>query len=224
MAPFQSDLSSAAVNEQFDTRDETRVIRSEKQRHLSNFLGLSHASHRDGGRNPRKHVCRLPIRQRRIDRTRTNNVRADTAVLQICSPGSDERSDCSLTRGVDAEGGSTLNTCDGAVENDRATVLQERQCLLHRKQRSPYIDVEQLVEVLFGDCPEGNKFAHPGVGENNIESPLHVCDGLVETIKVIEFGDVSLNAINVAAESLYGFVEFLLATARDEDIRTLLGE
>src|SRR5580700_10644168 len=124
LPPFRSDLGSAAVNEQFYTRDETGVIRRQKQRHLSNFLGFPHASHRDGGRNPRKHVCRLPIRQRRIDRTRTNNVRADTTVLQICSPGSDERADCSLTRGVDAEGGSTLNTRDRAVENDRATILQ----------------------------------------------------------------------------------------------------
>src|SRR6266849_9469141 len=145
-------------------------------------------------------------------------------VLQICSPGSHQRADCSLTRGVDAEGCSTLNTRDGAVENDRATVLQERQCLLHRKQRSPYIDVEQLVEMLFGDCPEGNKFANASVGENNIDSPLYLRDGLVETIKVVQFGNVSLNARNVAADCLYGLVEFLLATARDKDICTLLGE
>src|SRR5258707_95725 len=31
------DLPSAAVNEQFDTRDKARVIRSMKQGHLSNF-------------------------------------------------------------------------------------------------------------------------------------------------------------------------------------------
>ena len=68
------DLCSAAVNEQFDTGDETGVIRSQKQCHLSNFLGFPHPSHRDGGRNPRNHVCGLPARQRRIDRTGTNNV------------------------------------------------------------------------------------------------------------------------------------------------------
>ena len=74
LQPFRSDLGSAAVNEQFGTRDETGVIRRQKQRHLSNFLGFPHASHRDGGHNPRDHVCRLPTCQRRIDRTRTNNV------------------------------------------------------------------------------------------------------------------------------------------------------
>ena len=45
------DLRSAAVNKQFNTRDETGVIRSQKQRGLRNFDRLPHASHRDGGDN-----------------------------------------------------------------------------------------------------------------------------------------------------------------------------
>src|SRR5882757_6439642 len=76
--------------------------------------------------------------------------------------------------------------------------------------------------MLFGDGPRGNKFANAGVGENNIDSPLPVRDGLVETIKVGQFGSVSLNAGNVAADCLHGLVEFYLAAARDEDIPTLL--
>src|SRR5205807_10231793 len=87
LPPFRLDLGSAAVNEQFDTRDETGVIRSQKQRHLSNFLGFPHASHRDGRHNPRNHVCSLPSRQRRIDRTRDNNVdrirRSLRSVVQV---------------------------------------------------------------------------------------------------------------------------------------------
>src|SRR6202165_3087277 len=145
-------------------------------------------------------------------------------VLQICSPGSHQRADCSLRRGVDAEGCGTLNARDGAVENDRATIPQERQCLLHRKQRSPYIDVEHFVEMLFGDGPKGNKFANAGVGENNIESPLHFGDGLVKTIKVSQLSNVSLNSRNVAADCLHGLVEFPLPTARDENICTLFDE
>src|SRR6266478_6325535 len=118
LPPFRLDLRSAAVHEQFDTRDETGVIRREKQRHLRNFLGFPHASHRDGGHHSRNHICSLPTRQRRIDRTRTHNVRTDTTVLQICRPGAHERAQRSLTRGVDAEGGRTLHTRDRAVEND----------------------------------------------------------------------------------------------------------
>src|SRR5579859_4751859 len=121
-------------------------------------------------------------------------------VLQICSPGSHQRADCSFTRGVDAEGGSTLSASYGAVENDRTTILQERQCLLHRKKRSPYIDVEQFVEMLFGNGPEGNKFANAGVGENNIDLPLHLSDRVIEAIKISQIGNVSLYARNVTAD------------------------
>src|SRR5258706_10039499 len=78
--------------------------------------------------------------------------------------------------------------------------------------------------MLFGDGPKGNKFADAGVGENNIDSSLHLGDGLVKTIKVGKLGNVSLNARNVRADYLHGFVEFLLAAARDEDMGTLFDE
>src|SRR3977135_3933353 len=78
--------------------------------------------------------------------------------------------------------------------------------------------------MLFGDSPKGNKFAHAGVGENNIDSALHLSDGFVKTIKVSQLGNVSLNSRNVGADGLHGLVEFLLAAARDEDIGTLFDE
>src|ERR1700676_3357950 len=78
--------------------------------------------------------------------------------------------------------------------------------------------------MLLGDGPKGNKFANAGVGENNIDSPLLLGDGLVKTIKVGQFGDVSLNARNVGADCLHGLVKFIRATARDEDIGTLFDE
>src|SRR3989454_11474238 len=78
--------------------------------------------------------------------------------------------------------------------------------------------------MLFGDGPKGNKFADAGVGENNIDSPLHPKDGLVKAIKVSQLSNVSLNSRNVGANCLHGLVEFLLAAARDEDIGTLFDE
>src|SRR5213593_3876869 len=78
--------------------------------------------------------------------------------------------------------------------------------------------------MLFGDGPKGNKFANAGVGENNIDSPLHLRDGLIKTIKVSQLGNVSLNSRNVGADCLHGLVEFLLTAARDEDIGTLFDE
>src|SRR5258705_13272708 len=78
--------------------------------------------------------------------------------------------------------------------------------------------------MLFGDGRKGNKFGTAGVGENNIDSPLHIRDGFVETIKGSQLGNVSLNSRNSAADCIHGLVEFLLPAARDEDIGTLLDE
>src|SRR5882757_1239441 len=78
--------------------------------------------------------------------------------------------------------------------------------------------------MLFGDGSKGNKFADAGVGENNIDSDFYLSDCLVQTIKVGRQRNVSLNSRNVRADCLHGIVEFLLATARDEDIRTFFDE
>src|ERR1700688_1507694 len=78
--------------------------------------------------------------------------------------------------------------------------------------------------MLFGDGPKRNKFANTSVGENNMDSPLHLSDGFVKTIKVGQSGNVSLTARNVVADCLHGLVKFLRATARDEDIGTLFDE
>src|SRR6266478_5915556 len=78
--------------------------------------------------------------------------------------------------------------------------------------------------MLFGDGPKWNKFADAGICENNIDSPLHLRNRLVKTIKVSQLGNVSLNSRNVGADCLHGLVEFLPASARDEDIGTLFDE
>src|SRR5260221_37217 len=78
--------------------------------------------------------------------------------------------------------------------------------------------------MLFGDGPKGNKFANPGVGENNIDSAFHLSNGLVKTIKVSQLGNVSLNPKNIGADCLHGLVEFPLAAAGDEDIGPLFDE
>src|SRR5258706_8990149 len=78
--------------------------------------------------------------------------------------------------------------------------------------------------MLFGDGPKRNEFANPSVGENDVESPLHLSDGLVETIKVGQRGNVASNTRNIAPDCFDGLVEFLLTTTRDEDIGALSDE
>src|ERR1700723_3769142 len=78
--------------------------------------------------------------------------------------------------------------------------------------------------MFLGYGTEENKFADAGVGENNINSPLCLRDGLVKTIQVGEFGNVALNSRNIGADCLHSLVEFLLAASRDEYIGALLDE
>ncbi len=72
-------------------------------------------------------------------------------------------------------------------------------------------------------CQRG-KFSHASVGEKHIDSPFHLADGIVEAIQVGQVRNVSLNAVNVASDYLHGLVQFLLATARDEDKGTFFNE
>src|SRR5882757_3367295 len=78
--------------------------------------------------------------------------------------------------------------------------------------------------MLLRNASQGSKLANSGVRENNIDSPLQIGDGFVETIEVGHLGNVSLNAKNVAADCLYGLIEFLLATAGNENISALFDE
>src|ERR1700722_1164136 len=77
--------------------------------------------------------------------------------------------------------------------------------------------------MLFCNTLQGSKFSNPGVGENDIDSPLRL-DGLIESVKVGQFGNVALNAGNIAADCLDGLIKFLLAAARDEDVGPLSDE
>src|SRR5260370_2404691 len=77
--------------------------------------------------------------------------------------------------------------------------------------------------MLLRDFDERSKFRNAGIGEDDVKFPL-CFDSLIKTIQVIQFGNVSLNASNVAADRRYGLVEFLLTAARDEDVGTLFYE
>src|SRR5580700_7955524 len=115
-------------------------------------------------------------------------------IFQIHSPGAHERTDRRFAGCVHAEGRGAFYTRDGTRKNDGATVVQERQSFLNREECALYVDIEQLVEMFFGDVAEGNEFADAGVGEDNIDTSLHFADGFVEKVKIGHFGNVALNA------------------------------
>ena len=77
--------------------------------------------------------------------------------------------------------------------------------------------------MLLGDLAQGGKFAEACVGENDIEAPL-LPDSFVETIQIGQFGNISLDAGDIAADRLHGLVEFFLATAGNKDVGAFLNE
>ena len=144
----------------------------------------------------------------RVDGAGAEDVDADAALLQFQQPGARERADRCLTSAVDAKGWKTLDTGDRAVEEDGAVVVEERQRLLHREECSAHVEVEGLVEVLFGDLLKRGDLALAGAGEEDVDLALLALDDLIETVEVRELRGVALNAGNVFADCLDGLVEF----------------
>src|SRR5579862_9395273 len=136
-------------------------------------------------------------------------------IFQIRGPGADERTDRRFAGSVNAEGRGAFYTRDGARKNDGAAIVQERQSFLNREECALYVDIEQLVEMFFGDVGEGDEFANAGVGENNIDSSLHFSDSLVEMIKIGHLGNVAPNSGRIGTDCLNGLVELLLAAPCD---------
>src|SRR5258708_30418299 len=77
--------------------------------------------------------------------------------------------------------------------------------------------------MLLSDGPKGNKFANASVSKNNIDSSLHLRDGLVKTIKVSQLRNISLNSTNIASDCLHLLIDFLLAAACAKHIAALFG-
>src|SRR6266851_1595414 len=94
------------------------------------------------------------------------------AVLEIRGPGPHEGTEGGLRRAVDAEGRRTFHARDRAVENDRATIIHEREGLLYREQRSLNVDIEEFVEMFLRDLSYVSKFSNAGIGEDDVKFPL----------------------------------------------------
>src|ERR1700674_1947914 len=107
-----SHLRRTAIHEQFDAGDKTRVVRGQKYRHFGNFVRTTHAPHRDAGDDLSDGLLRKRCQDRRIDRTGTNDVGADLAILELQRPGADKGTDGCFAGAVDAERGNAFDGGD----------------------------------------------------------------------------------------------------------------
>src|SRR5258707_5990748 len=78
--------------------------------------------------------------------------------------------------------------------------------------------------MLLCDVSQRGKFSNAGVGENNIDSPLHLSDGLVETIKVGQSGNVITGRRRKELDEAVKAIGSNVSGVQGEYIRTLPGE
>ena len=57
---------------------------------------------------------------------------------------------------------------------------------MHGEQKALNVGVENLVEVLFGDCAERREFSGASIGEENVDVAFLLLYGGVQAIKVSE--------------------------------------
>src|SRR5437899_3597216 len=82
-------------------------------------------------------------------------VDANVAVLQVRCPRPCERTHGGLGGAVHTVRRESLAADDGRVQDDRGTIRQQRQRLLHREQDALYVDVEDRGVELLSDRPQG---------------------------------------------------------------------
>ena len=73
---------------------------------------------------------------------------------------------------------------DRGVQNDGASIFQEWQRLLHRKQKAFDVGVEYLVEVLLSDFAKRGELSRSCVGEEDIDLPLLLLYRRVQPIEI----------------------------------------
>ena len=167
-----SDLGHATIDEEFDARDVATFLGRKEDDRFGNFIQGSRATERYFVHDAVcvlfdlffRHAQGIAVAGRR-NHARTNSVDADLAVFQIRGEGAGEGTHGGFGCAVDAERRRPCTRNDRRIQNDGASIPEEREGLLHGKQKTLDVSVENLVEMLFGDCPERGEFSSAGIGE-----------------------------------------------------------
>ena len=178
------DLSGTTVDEEFDSVDEAGIAGGEEEGDGRDLLRASQFAAWDLGFEELFGLFSEGIEDRRVDGAGTEDVHADSALFELKEPGAGERANRSLAGAVDAERRKALDAGDGAIEKDRAVVVEERESLLHGEQRATDVEIEGLVEVFLGDFFELCQLTEAGAGEKDVDLAFFALDRLIETIEV----------------------------------------
>src|SRR5579864_5481869 len=165
----------------------------------------------------------LPVEHHRVDRARAQHVGPDLPILEFAGPRPGERPERCLGGAVGAAARKAFVLPSGRHEDDGSAIIQMGQRLLNGEISTAGVGVEGLVEMLGRRCGGHRLFDEGRSRKNHINLAL-LRDGLVETVEVIELGDVGLYAGDVRADLCDGFVELGLPPTGDEHIGALFNE
>src|ERR1700687_146748 len=142
-------------DEELDPGDIAGLIRRQEQGRGGNFVRLGdpaqwHRSRQAGQELAR--VARDEIQQARsLGRARTQRVDADAASAQLKSPGAGKVAHRGLGRAINGLAGAWPGAGGRRGENDRGSVGQQGQGLLHSEDDTLDSGVQRRVDLLFGD-------------------------------------------------------------------------
>jgi hypothetical protein len=91
---------------------------------------------------------------------------------------------------------------DGGIQDNRCSIRQQRQRLLHREKEPFHIDAEDRVIVLLRYRAEGSILHNSGIREDNIELAFLSLDLREQAIKNTKVRHISLDAGHIAADLL----------------------
>src|SRR5215472_3837517 len=223
-------LCDAAVHKQFRPGDVAAVLGSEKNDRPGDFIGRAKPAERNAGENRLQTLsARSCGRQRVIEsggvgEARAHRVHADAALLQVRRPDPREATYGGLADAGNGTRPQPLAGADGGVQDDRGTLRQQRQRLLHREKQTFHVDVEDRVVELLGDRAQGRKLRNTGIGEDNVEPALLALDLGNQAIEIVKVRHISSDGGDVAPDLLDRRRQLGLTPARDEHVGAFVHE
>jgi hypothetical protein len=187
-------LAYAAGSEKLLSREPSGVIRGQKHRDRCNIADDAGAPERSlcdqlflqVGADDASAVCAFGLNHTGID-----CVDADLLWSQFPSQHSGDGIESSLGAGIDGGVGRCETADAGADVNDTAPFAQVFGRCLGSENRAQNIDVEHLVEAVFGDRLERRKLVNPGIVDQDIEASVLLDGGIDDALGVGGFGNVA---------------------------------
>jgi len=177
----KSDLRQTAIDEYFASRHKAAVIGGEEQGHGSRFVRVAHTFKWClTGKTSKKSLLHSRLRQS-IEKTwrccipRREHIDPDACTLQVQRPASSKIPDGGLRCAVHAEGGRSHGTCSRSREYDGAASPHQRKRLLHRKQGSFKVHIENLSNWSSLIEPKGLLPPIPALANSTSTCPFSAC-------------------------------------------------